>query len=738
MANVIYLYTMSGQESDNPRKSLAEQFMLRTGRNIFLTGKAGTGKTTLLRDIVYKTKKKHIIVAPTGVAAMNAGGMTIHSVFQLPPSTFVPTNTTMDPDRYVTRSHLAKHQRIVKERVDLLRNLELLIIDEISMVRADLLDAIDYTLRRIRRSTAVFGGVQMIVIGDLYQLSPVVRPDTWQVLSEYYASPYFFSSHSWQQADAIVVELDHVYRQADEDFVSLLNRIRSGTRKDEDVHLLNRNITSDPPRDEDIITLTTHNRKADKINHEELDKLDTDPITLSAVVRGSFNKNAYPIPAEIIVKPGAQIMFVKNDPEGAWYNGKLATVIDMTGETLIVEDSDDRRIEVDREEWKNTKYTVDKKTKDITKEELGSYLQYPIRLAWAITVHKSQGLTFDDVILDLENTFAEGQLYVALSRARSLEGIIMTSKIQKYHIKVDDRINQYYQQHSLPADIDQILLRDIKLEEDRRLARAFDISRILAYTEDWHFYIINNDIDQKKSRLSKAGKVVMALEELEGIANKFKGQIEHIASTEDDLGEQAAKILDRANKAVSYFTEEIYNRAIVPVTGHYAKVKKAQDERKYQRYLSQILGEYWYAVDTLYDLNYSGQAVYTGERKHVRQENFDPKKAIAAAGSGRKGETYEITLELFRAGKSIDQIAEERSLSPGTIEGHIGRWIDRDEIKITEVLSQDKLDAAVKVLMDSPDAELSTIRPKIPLLLTWGELRWVQSYVRKTLSKLDD
>ncbi len=726
------------KEISNPRRDLAQQFMLRTGRNIFLTGKAGTGKTTLLRDIVFKTTKKHIIVAPTGVAAMNAGGMTIHSVFQLPPSTFVPSNVTMDPDRYVTRSHLATHQRIVKERIDLLRNLELLIIDEISMVRADLLDAIDFTLRRIRRSSEVFGGVQVIVIGDLYQLSPVVQPDTWQVLAEYYASPYFFSSHSWQQADAIVIELDQVYRQADEHFVSLLNRIRAGIRKDEDVHLINQNLTEHPPRDEDIITLTTHNRKADKINKEELDKLDTEPITLSAVVRGSFNKNAYPIPAEIIVKPGAQVMFVKNDPEGGWYNGKLATVVDMTGDTLIVEDSDDRRIEVDREEWKNTKYTVDKKTKDITKEELGSYLQYPLRLAWAITVHKSQGLTFDDVILDLENTFADGQLYVALSRARSLEGIVMTSKIQKYHIKVDDRINQYYQQHTLPADIDQTLLQDIKAEEDRRLARAFDISRILAYTEDWHFYILNNDVEQKKSRLTKAGKVVLALEELEAIAAKFKSQIEHIAATQADLGEQAAQILDRSAKAVAYFTDEIYARAVVPVNVHYAKVKKAQDERKYQRYLSQILGEYWHAIDTLYDLSYSNQPVYTDERKHKRQKTFDAKQAIAEAGSGRKGETYEITLELYKSGKSIEEIAKHRSLSAGTIEGHIGRWINRDEIKITDVLSKDKLDAAVTVLMDSPDAELSSVRSKIPLLLTWGELRWVQTYVRKTLAQLDE
>lgn len=720
----------------NPRRDLALEFILRTGRNIFLTGRAGTGKTTLLRKIVQKTKKQHIIVAPTGVAAINAGGMTIHSVFQLPPSNFIPGNRPVDPDHFVTQAHLSKHQRMVKDRIDLLRNLELLIIDEISMVRADLLDAIDFTLRRIRRSQEVFGGVQVVVIGDLYQLAPVVKQNAWSVLQDFYASPYFFASLAWQKSNAFVIELDHVYRQTDADFVALLNRIREGVREDKDIHRLNEQLTGNPPRDEDIITLTTHNRKANTINSEELNKLEGETLELNAVVKGTFNKSAYPVPAKLTVKPGAQVMFVRNSMEGQWYNGKLATVVDLSGDTLYVEDAEERRIEVDREEWKNIKYKVDKGSKEIIKDELGTYLQYPIQLAWAVTIHKSQGLTFNDVILDLENTFAAGQLYVALSRCRSLEGISMTSRVEKYHIKIDELVKQYYEHQQLPDNIDQILLEDIKAQEDRLLSAAFDFSRIIAYTEDWHHYVLTEDVSSPKGKATKAQKIIEALEDLQTTAVKFQQQIHHLVSKGEDLGEEAASVIDRSEKAIIYFTNEIFGRAIVPLTGHLAKVKKEDKDRKYLKLLDYLLGEYWHAMTQLYDLQYSGQKILQRPPKHVRQKNFDMKRAIADAGSSRKGETYEVTLNLHEQGKTIEEIAQERAMSTSTIESHIGRWISRGKIDIRKVLTQDKLDAAVTAFMESPDAELSAIRPKLPILLTWGELRWVKAYVKNIQDKI--
>jgi len=412
---------MSSKSIHNRERDLAEGFILHTNRSVFLTGKAGTGKTTLLREIIKKTKKSTAVVAPTGVAAINAKGVTIHSFFQLPTTTFLPTSERVEYDRITNRKTLAQNQKLRTEKRQLIVELELLIIDEISMVRADLLDAIDFTLRRIRKRPAPFGGVQLLVIGDLFQLAPIVKPDDWNVLKSYYKSPFFFDAIAWQESNAVSIELQKVYRQADQTFISVLNRIRNGISKQEDIDHLN--LRYDPFADtEEIITLTTHNRKADSINNKELDNLLTKSVQLKANVTGHFAPSAYPTREVITIKEGAQIMFVKNHPDGIYYNGKLGTIETIDKDKIKVHlIEDDRAIDVVEEQWKNTKYVVDPETKKIEQQNIGTFEQYPFRLAWAITVHKSQGLTFEDVILDLENTFAPGQLYVALSRCRSLE-----------------------------------------------------------------------------------------------------------------------------------------------------------------------------------------------------------------------------------------------------------------------------------------------------------------------------
>lgn len=720
----------------NRERDLAERFILETDRNIFLTGKAGTGKTTLLREIITRTGKKHIVVAPTGVAAINAGGMTIHSVFQLPPSNFVPDTKPVDPDFYINRTHLAKHQKLVKERIDLLRNLELLIIDEISMVRADLLDAIDYTLRRVRKDAQPYGGVQLLVIGDLYQLAPVVNASVWSTLSSYYRSPFFFAAHSWQQADPMMIELQTVYRQSDPTFVDVLNRIRHGERSEDDIELLNTRYQADLIRDEDIITLTTHNRKADAINEKELAKLEGDEKELHAVITGTFGKSMYPVPPTIVIKEGAQVMFVKNSKDGQWFNGKLGKVVDFTEETIIVEDKEDKRITVGREDWQNTKYSVDKSTKEISKKDLGTYSQYPVKLAWAVTVHKSQGLTFDDVIVDLENTFAAGQLYVAMSRCRSLDGLVLSSRIAKHNIIADAAVVDYYLSHPLAEDIEEKLQVAMRQYDDKLLLRAWEMGRLEGYTEDWHYYILESDISSKKSALNRAGKVLQALEGVQQVAGRFKDQLRYILGQHNDSDIAQEQINDRCLKAIPYFVEQLYKQCMLPLYKHHEKVKASKTDRRYRYLLEDLLDEYWLQIDSWYTLRYRDQALYAGERTIKKQENFDPQKAMAAT-KAQKGETYLITLRMHREGMSIDAIAEERSLATGTIESHIGKLIRQGEIDITDVLDKEKLDASIPIFMDMPDAELTTIRPKLPLLLTYGEMRWVKDMVKKVLSEID-
>lgn len=711
----------------NRERELAEAFILHTDRNVFLTGRAGTGKTTLLHDIVSKTKKKHIIVAPTGVAAINAGGMTIHSTFQLPPSNFVPSRDSVDPDRFVNHTMLPRHQKLVRNRIDLLRNIDLLIIDEISMVRADLLDVIDHTLRRVRRSKHAFGGVQVVVIGDLYQLAPVMKSDVWEVLSKYYRSPYFFDSLAWQQSFPIMIELKKVYRQRDETFVQILNNIRQGRYVAEEIAMLNARFTETPDLDQSI-TLSTHNRSADKINADELDKIDDEEIVLEANIRGNFPKSAFPVPELIKVKPQAQIMFVKNHSGGLWYNGKLATVISETEEGLLVEDEDEKRILIEAEEWSNTRYKLDKKTKEITQENLGTYIQYPVKLAWAVTVHKSQGLTFDKVAVDLARTFAPGQLYVALSRCRSLEGLTLTSRISARNIMVDNDVDRFYAQHDLPDDIDAILARAKAAYEDRQLYRTFDLDKLLAYTHDWEAYIYEQDVQISAKSLQRAKKVIDEAEKLQETATTFQKQLGAILAQTEDEALRAQQVHDRGHKAITYFTLNLYEQVVKPVAKEVERCKGNRDLRKYKRMLENLLNEYWDRIEMMYEFVYRGEPVFKGEAAHKRQKLFDADSKEYDMPSD-KVKSYEITLDLIQSGKSIEEVAEIRDLATSTIESHIGKLIAEDKLDIYDVLDVEKIEKCMPVVQDNLDLELSFLRNKMPILLTFGEARWLKKWV---------
>lgn len=417
---------------------LALKIIETTGCNLFLTGKAGTGKTTLLRYLKRNISKRNVVLAPTGIAAINAEGVTLHSFFQLPFAPFIPDSSFQQNGRY----------QFSKQKIKIMRSLDLIVIDEISMVRADLLDAVDSVLRHYRRNTKPFGGVQLLLIGDLGQLAPVAKDEEWTLLSRYYDTPYFFSSHALRQTPYSVVELTHVYRQQDQLFVDLLNKVRDNAADANVLRALNsRYVPNFQPREEEgYIRLTTHNALAQTINNEELTKLPGQTFTFKAEVEGKFPELSYPTDEVLELKLNAQVMFVKNDssPEKRYYNGMIGRVsaIHASGFSVIPKDST-QAIEVNREEWENNRYELDENTREIKEVTEGLFRQYPVKTAWAITIHKSQGLTFSHAIIDAAASFAHGQTYVALSRCKSLEGLVLSTPIPAHAIIRDASVDAF-------------------------------------------------------------------------------------------------------------------------------------------------------------------------------------------------------------------------------------------------------------------------------------------------------
>lgn len=440
---------------------LAYEYAMHTNECIYLTGKAGTGKTTFLRRLQRECPKQIVVCAPTGVAAINAEGVTIHSLFQLPPQLFLPTEQA--------RKQLFSEMQMRDQKRRLLRNMEMLIIDEVSMVRSDLLDTMDTVLRHVRhRPQLPFGGVQVLFIGDLYQLSPVAREEEWYMMRTYYRGPYFFQARVFDQIRPIYIELDHVYRQSNQAFVDLLNQVRSNSLSHEGLEKLNARYEPGKTAQDYLneagkspILLSTHNRKADIVNEEELARLKHPEFRFHAEIEKNFPESMYPMDTELVLKKGARVMFIKNDSslEKAYYNGKLGTVVDINAERIMVHCAGDKTaIEVHQEVWENLRYEVDKEhTDEVHSVVAGTFKHYPLRLAWAVTIHKAQGLTFDHVIIDAEDAFAAGQVYVALSRCRSLEGIRLLSKIPAGAMTNAHDVLQFTEQQPTKEQIEALL-----------------------------------------------------------------------------------------------------------------------------------------------------------------------------------------------------------------------------------------------------------------------------------------
>lgn len=505
-----------------PMYQIADKFITQTNRNIFITGKAGTGKTTFLQQIKEKIGKQMAIVAPTGVAAINAGGTTIHSFFQLPFSPFIPTAEGRKD--LISKLKMQRHQRKV------IRELELLVIDEVSMVRADIMDSIDVVLRHLKyKPKDPFGGVQMVFIGDMFQLSPVAKEEEWRLLSDYYESIYFFHSKVISEQRLLHVEFDKIFRQSDMTFISLLNKIRNNALDNEALNILQQCYKPGfvAPKNETFITLTTHNYKADRINQEELEKIKNPRRIFKAEVKGEFPEKNYPVDEELELKIDAKVMFLKNDTETPrrFYNGKIGKIVKFKDETIVVECDNNEQIEIAPMDWHNIRYKTNEKTQQIDEEILGIYKQFPLRLAWAITIHKSQGLTFEKAIIDAGAAFASGQVYVALSRCRSLEGVVLTSPIQKHSIQNDEKIVRF---SALKDSLSELTNEYEKSERDfyaQLLLDVFDLKPLVSNIKNLIETVKRHEVLQEKSVTEFANSLLKQSIELEEIASNFQYQL---------------------------------------------------------------------------------------------------------------------------------------------------------------------------------------------------------------------
>lgn len=612
--------------SFNKELELAFNFIEKTDRNLFLTGKAGTGKTTFLHQIKTNSLKRMVIVAPTGVAAINAKGVTIHSFFQLPFGPILPNIQSPYSDRI--------QRKFSKTKIDIIKSLDLVIIDEISMVRADVLDGIDEVLRRYRDRTKVFGGVQVLMIGDLQQLSPVIKPDEWNLLRNHYQNAYFFSSKSYREAQAICIELKHIYRQQNQAFIQILNEIRNNSLSQDSFDLLNQQYQPnfETKEGDSYITLTTHNQKAATINQQQLQKLATDEKTYTAEIFKNFSEKNFPNDEHLTLKVGAQVMFIKNDSsfEKRYYNGKIGSIIALNENTVTVQCSEDDIIEVDVETWENIQYSLDKKTEEITEVLEGSYTQVPLRLAWAITIHKSQGLTFDKAIIDAEASFAHGQTYVALSRCKTLEGIVLKTPIKSTSIVNDTTVNSFntYVEENEPTAQD--LEHSKKQFQLNQIAELFNYHSFLAPTKRLIDLYYTN-----KSSLE--GNIIAPLETIKDqgivsllkVANSFKNQLYNL-SIETESIEENTTIQERYKKAVNYFKEQTETHIKIPLkelhfTTDNKQVKK--DINKQLETLDEKLHQKLFCFQEL-DAEFSSKNYLKIRAKASLQESPKRKKAM--------------------------------------------------------------------------------------------------------------
>lgn len=778
----------SQQIDRNEVFNLAYRFVTETSENIFLTGKAGTGKTTFLKFLKENCTKNIVVAAPTGVAAINAGGVTLHSLFQLPFQPFLPTATN--------KTELLSKIRYNKQRQQLLRKMELLVIDEISMVRCDVMDALDTILKSIRRNyDTPFGGVQLLCIGDLYQLPPVAQNHEWNILQEYYSSPFFFDSMAVKEQMPLLIELDKIYRQKEDSFVNLLNKVRNNNMTSDDFEDLHMRYDPSfrPSSDEKYITLTSHNRQADDINQLQLQKLFSSSFTYNAVVEDEFPEHIYPAEFELLLKEGAQVMFLKNDLiQKRYFNGKIGVVKSLEKDKIVVE-VDGFDIDVAKETWENTRYTLNRTDGKLEQETVGTFSQYPLRLAWAITIHKSQGLTFDKVMIDAGSAFSSGQVYVALSRCTSLEGIVLLSKIPTTAIQDNGHVKKGQQSLTHKGSLAERFAGARQLYTLQLLEEIFSFADIDKCIGQLHFQI--------KQQVDKLNSDALGwIEQLQSnfLLDKSVGLkfISHVADMMKDEGiiennpALQKRISDAANHFIPKFSTLLHSTQNHPLVTEHKEVATTINEHLIETALSVHATKYFleyckqpfsvtsflqhklkfaqprfnitcYAsgkkeiistdipnlelyntlkrwrdmiveeskqpiymvanqatlkdISTflpltkkdLMQINGFGkakvekygddiiEAVESFCHRHGIETNMDampgnPKKERKEKSTAPKVDTKMVSFDLFKEGKTIDEIALARNFTRNTIEGHLANFISTGEINVNDVVNKEK------------------------------------------------
>lgn len=812
----------------NPQLELAFDYVRNTHKNIFLTGKAGTGKTTFLHQIKSESLKRMAIVAPTGVAAINAGGMTIHSFFQIPFGPFLP-GAIQDPSR---------QRRFSGEKIRLIQSLDLLVIDEISMVRADLLDAIDDVLRRYRDRHRPFGGVQLLMIGDLHQLPPIVKDEEWYLLREHYQTMYFFGSHALRGTDPVSIELKHIYRQSDTQFIELLNKVRDNQLDDAVLTALNSRYIADfqPNESQPYITLTAHNASAQEINAEKLAAIAQPLQTFRATVQGDFPASSYPADEMLECKKEAQVMFVKNDMnrEKRYYNGKIGKITGFRDGIIYVrcpDDSDD--IEVAPVEWTNVKYSLDEQTKEVIEQVLGTFTQYPLKLAWAITIHKSQGLTFERAIIDAQAAFAHGQVYVALSRCKSFEGIVLRSRIAHSSVKTDSVVKNYTDEADRNAPDEQHLTRSKADYQQSLLLELFDFSRLRQA-----FAKLNRVfLEHHNSLHADAGQQVrtieaQAAEQIFDIAERFKPHIRHYFA-QGVLPEENPELQARLQKASAYYTEKIGTfmqpaaRSIQVLTDNksvqkaalealealekevfsknacFASVQQGFSATRYLRAkadaeldfrasknappppsasqsgipkntphpvlfvrlkqwredVAEVSGLILYevlptrslleivhvlplnmpALKKIKGIGASKAARFGAEliaivqayctEQRIQGSTLSALEAEALAVKPPKIDSKVQSLEMFKAGKTLDEIAAERGLVRGTIEGHLGHFVSTGELNVFDLMPSEEVDEIEAFFREKNTASSAEAKAHFGEKYSYGQIKWVLQHL---------
>jgi hypothetical protein len=540
-------------ETDQLR--MAYDFIQYTGSNLFLTGKAGTGKTTFLRKLRESSPKRMVVTAPTGVAAINAGGVTLHSFFQLP---FGPQVLARQPKEGDNRT--VDMNKFSRDKINIIRSLDLLVIDEISMVRADLLDAVDRVLRRYKNRNKPFGGVQLLMIGDLQQLAPVVKDDEWLLLKEQYGTPFFFSSLALAKTPFVTIELQHIFRQSDERFIRLLNQIRENKLDQTGLEMLNTRCNPDfePDPDAGYITLTTHNAQASRINEQKLNDIHAPAVEFRAEVTGNFPEYAYPTENRLLLKVGAQVMFARNDAsrEKRFYNGKIGTITQLDDQSVTVSCDDGSEITTEPVEWHNYTYTIDPETEEIRENLIGTFKQIPFKLAWAITIHKSQGLTFDKAIIDANAAFAHGQIYVALSRCRNLEGMVLRTNIDARRLRTDQQIRQFLESVETQQPNESDLTNARHAFERELLHELFDFTTVRYRLDHCTKLVRENEavLQGDPHRVCREAANRMRAEIMD-VARSFTNQIDRLLSKEPDTATNA-ELQERLIKASIYFSDK--------------------------------------------------------------------------------------------------------------------------------------------------------------------------------------